>query len=352
MKHLSKIGIAACALLLVGQGCLGGNSGPPMVGGLWQTADVGRSWAQLNTYPRANEIATISGASVREIKVDPNDPAAYYIGTEQNGMFFSYDYGATWQRPKDPQASSGMALAIEVDPRSVCTIYMLKPDRLLKSTNCSRTFEDAYVETRANSAVSRFAMDWFNPDILWAGTTQGDVMKSMDGGLSWSTVIRVRSDVTAIEVSNVDSRVIYVGTRNSGFYKSTDGGETWASHQDDMKEFNRSSRVFGFAQTADGSTLVMNSEYGLLKSEDQGETWESIPLVTPPGGVRIWSVALDPKNGDIIYYGTQGIFYQSTSGGNSWITRDFPTAWVPRAMEVHPEQSETVLVGFFNEGQN
>lgn len=348
MKNIQKIGFIGLLLLLTGQGCLsttktGLNTAD---GALWRTENQGANWTQMATLPQASGVNTIAGVSINSMEIDPTDSSAYYMGSDGNGMFFTLDHGTTWQRPEDEQARTGTVIDIEVDPRDVCTIYALKTDRLLKSTDCSRTFETIYSEGRVKEALTALVLDWFNPDTLWAGTTAGEVLKSIDGGRSWSTVERTKNDVTDIILSNADSRIVLVGTKTSGVYRSADSGATWESLDKNMRrDFNRSGEVYSFAQSRSGGRLVVNSRFGLIESNDNGVSWKEISIIPPPADERIWSIAVNPKDEKILYYGIVGTYYQSTPEG-SWMTADLPSTRAPKVIKVHPDGTERVFIGF------
>lgn len=348
MKRFSQLALAIGVFALMGQGCFqfGGGGDAAVSGGVWQTADGGRTWNQLDALPQVSGVGSIGGVNVTAIEIDPNDDTAYYIGTRDNGMFYSLDNGSTWQRPEDSVVRDGGILDVEVDPRDVCTIYALKSDRVLKSTDCARSFSSVFVESREGEELTAFVLDWFNPDTLWMGTSNGEVLRTQDAGASWATVERFRSEINSVVLSNADSRVVLAGTERQGLYLRNPEDGTFISYEDTLREFRESDEVFGFAQTANGSKIVMNTQYGLLASSDRGTTWEPIPLITPPGDVRIWSVAVHPTNGDVMYYATDTTFYVSTSGGASWETFDSPSTRAATAMEVHPANTNVVIAGF------
>ncbi|MBU0614304.1 hypothetical protein KJ766_03440 [Patescibacteria group bacterium] len=346
MKKFYKLLIPVLALPLFGAGCLSlsGDSGSGV--GLWKTEDAGSSWTQLADLPGASGVGSIGGVNVTAIEIDPGDDSAYYIGTLQNGIFLSTNYGQTWQRAEDASVRTGHVIDIEVDPNDVCTIYVMKTDRILKSTDCTRTFNTVYTETRSDESLTTMALDWYNSNIIWAGTTAGDVMKTMDGGKSWSTVYRIKDNVTDVVVFNADSRIVLVGTGDHGVYRTIDSGASWIEMEDDLKNYRYSDRIYAFDQTANGGKIIMSTKYGIFASKDKGATWEPLPLITSPGEVRIFSIAMHPTDGDIMYYATEGTFYQSTSGGSSWVTEYLPSSRLPDVMRVHPIYMDTVLTGF------
>ena len=347
MKKYISLSLLVLSLVLAGGGCLSSSSSSANTGGVWQTKDSGQNWTQLALLPQASGVGSIAGVNVTAIEIDPSDPTVYYLGTEINGVFVSYDAGSTWQRPDASDLAKGHIIDIEVHPSDVCTIYISFPDTVLKTEDCMRSIYDVYEVDQSDEYVTSFDIDWYNPQNLWLGNEQGAVVKSTDAGATWATVYRVNDDITDLEVSKADSRIIYVGTDRRGFYRSTDSGSSWTEFEDDLKkEFKSSDEVYGFAQTEDGTSVLMNTEYGLLISIDNGETWEGLSLITEEGEVRIWDAAFAPHNASDIYYATSSTFYSSSTGGQSWVTEDLPSGRTPFVVRVNPEDMSRVWVGF------
>ncbi|MBI1907792.1 hypothetical protein HYS28_00005 [Candidatus Uhrbacteria bacterium] len=353
MSSASRFAASLSLLALAGGGCLslGGSSADVSDGGLWVSDDGGSGWTQFAALPGQFSVGSISAVDILAIEVDPQDDSAYYVGTSGDGLLYSYDAGATWQRPEEALARSGAILDIEVDPRDVCTYYVLKTDRVMKTTTCGRTFmTEMYVESRADEDLTDFVIDWYNPNTLYMTTTAGDVIRSTDGGESWATIYRVNDELSGIMVSNTDSRILLAGSRRHGIYRSTDAGANWTELEDTLKEtYRQSDNFYDFAQTADGKTLYMSSEYGLLVSKDQGGTWSDVPLITARGEVDILALAVDPADGNTVMYGTDSTFYRSTSGGSAWTTEELPSSRQAAALRVHPANSDLILLGLYQE---
>lgn len=334
-------------MVFVGAGCFSSESSAGNNGSIFQSTDGGDTWTQLTDLPQESGVASIAGVSVSAIEIDPSDPKAYYMGTLSNGVFFSLDTGSSWQRPQASALRSGAIVDIEIHPSDVCTAYIATPSQIYKSTDCLRTASTVYVVDDSSEPISTMSIDWYEPDRVWAGDTLGTVVRTDDAGATWSTVTRLDEEITDLVVSNRDSRIVLVGTKRDGVYRSADRGETWVSLEDDLKRpFDDSEKVYQFTQVADGTSIIMSSEFGLLLSEDQGETWTDIPLITESGEVAIRSVAYDPENASTIYYATDSTFYASTNNGNAWETASLPSSLTPNVMVVHPKSGVRVLIGF------
>lgn len=347
MNKIFKFGAAFAVLALTGAGCFGGSSTAITTGGVWQSADSGKTWEATSVVPTATGTSSLEGVDVTTFAIDPQDTSAIYAGTVANGMFYSLDSGASWQRPEEALAKTGAIIAIAVSSKDVCTYFVAKADRVMKTIDCGRTFETgSYIESQAKDTVAAMALDWYDPNIVWIGTTAGDVIRSTDGGSSWSTVTRTDTAVTSLAISGADSRIVMVGTKTSGMVRTEDSGATWVKYEKILnKDYKSSDRVFGFAQSKDGMVAVMNTQYGLLVSKDKGLTWTPMSLISASGEVRIYSVAISPTNGDVIYYGTDSAVNRSTSGGGAWTTSELPSTRAANALLVDPTDDTHVYLG-------
>lgn len=345
---MRKLSLAATAavLILTGAGCLSSDGGANDIGGVWTSSDMGVSWTQSNVMPTAEGVSSIASVNILALEIDPSDSSAMYAGTSSSGLLTSLDGGATWSRPQEEGLRSGAVLDIEVDPRDVCTYYVLKPSFVAKTEDCGRTFNtSAYVESQTDEELTAMVLDWYNPNVLWIGNTSGDVIRSTDGAESWSTIYRIKGEVSAIEISNSDSRVVLVGTTSKGMFRTADSGATWTEYDDTLKDFRNSDEVYGFAQNGDGGVIVMNTKYGLLRSEDEGSTWTAISMLTDAGEVRVRGVAVAPSNGDVIVYGTDSALYRTTSGGEATATSTLPSGRSANVLVVNPDNEEQVFMG-------
>tara|TARA_Y100000031_G_scaffold120152_1_gene134083 strand:+ start:623 stop:1684 length:1062 start_codon:yes stop_codon:yes gene_type:complete len=346
--RIFKLFVPFMALALMGAGCLGlGSSSTNTTdGAVWKSSDAGLNWVQSIALPTTKGVSSLASVSVVDLAMDPQDHQTIYIGTGDNGLFFTYDSGISWQQPRESSLKRGYVRAVTIDPEDKCTIYALLSTQLTKSEDCGRTFDlEVYVEGRNNVSVTALAVDWFNPNVVWLGTSDGDILKSEDAGENWDTLYRASSMINQIMIDNNDSRIVLASTSRRGIRKTTDGGENWSDLQDVLKEFDsEANQINHISQDAIGSTYVMATDYTMFRSTDKGDTWIAMDLLTGAGEVNIPVVVVDPNDTDKIYYATTGTIYSTVDAGLNWQTRKSPTSRTPSTLMVDPEDGNILYL--------
>jgi len=345
MKKIYFVFLLLAAVVLTGQGCIqfGGGGKAAVDGGVFKSSDKGENWTQ-KVAVAAVKPAAISNVNVMTMVFDPQDSRTIYLGTAENGLFYSLDGADSWLQAG--ALSAGRVSAVAVDYKDKCNVYASIGNKIFKTTDCTRTWQNIYVDTRAEQVVHSLAVDSYNPVVIYAGLSGGDLLKSTDGGGSWTVIQRFENPVLKILVNYYDTRIIYVGTQSAGIWKSTDGGSTWSDLNETLKKYGGSmefkNMVLDFSKR---DSLVLASKYGLLKTSDGGTNWEPINLLTPPGSVEIYSLALNPQNGNEIYYGTASTLYKTNDGGMKWVTRKLPTSRAATYLLVDPVNGNLIYLG-------
>jgi photosystem II stability/assembly factor-like uncharacterized protein len=155
-------------------------------------------------------------------------------------------------------------------------------------------------------------------NILWAGTDDGLVQVTRDGGKNWTNVtprgMPEWIQINSIELSPHDPSTAYVAATMYKFdddrpylYKTTDGGKTWSRIVEGIPDgaFTRVVRE----NTVRPGLLYAGTETGLYVSFDGGGHWTPFQRNLPV--VPITDLAV--KNGDLVV---------ATQGRSFWILDD------------------------------
>ena len=167
---------------------------------------------------------------------------------------------------------------------------------------------------QGQSAIFGLGVNPFNNQVVLAGRSDGSLMRSVDGGLTWKVVHAATAPILTIAFSPLKSGYVLAGTRGAGAVASQDGGLTWAAARGLER---RSVRVFGFALTL----TVAGTDHGVYASSD-GLTWSQSGLPTTSIGALTVAAIHDPVR---ILVGSDAAstagglpLFQSTDGGTTW----------------------------------
>jgi photosystem II stability/assembly factor-like uncharacterized protein len=321
-------------------------SGSPDLGGVFRSGSRGDTWQAANLIPtNTGRPSSISTLDTNMLVIDPNDQQALYFASVDNGLIFSYDGGQNWQVANSLGQINVNSLAIAYSDK--CVIYVASANRLLRSNDCSRTWSQSYYDNDPKVVVTSLLTDHHNANLVYLGTSRGDILRSDDNGNSWHTLNDQRFDdlVKKIIMSPRDSRIMFVATDKKGLFRTTDGGVTWENLSGALAEFKIGSQFRDLVVSLeDPAVTYLATDYGLFKSIDFGNQWTRINLLTPDEQTIINALAINPNNSQEIYYVTDTTFYRSVDGGTNWSTKKLPTSRAGWSIVVNPNQPEIIYL--------
>jgi photosystem II stability/assembly factor-like uncharacterized protein len=220
------------------------------------------------------------------IVVDPKSPATVYAGAAGCGegpcagsLFKTADRGGSWAALSPP---GGAILSIGIDPHGSAVLAGL--GTAIPIPHPPRGYE-------------------------------GTVVRSADGGDSWSTVDFPVSDdwTVALAFDAAHPGVLFAGTLYRGVFKSVDGGVSWSGPGTGLA--NNVALNSLAIDPVTGTTLYASAYWGVFRSTDSGATWTPTSL-----GVPTSAVVLDPTDAAIAYAAAAKSYdvYRTADGGAHW----------------------------------
>ena len=179
------------------------------------------------------------------------------------------------------------------------------------STMNPQTMTTAGSSAETYNTIVSLSESPLSPRIIWAGTDDGNIQVTRDGGASWTNVARSipglpRADlyVARIEASRFDSATAYV--------------------------------------VVDGHRSDLFQPY-LFVTTDFGRTWTSLAANLPAGG-PLKAFREDPVNRDLLFVGTELALYFSLDRGKSWnpFRNGLPTVAFDD-IQVHPRDHDLII---------
>ena len=287
-------------------------------GGLWSMDDYTNpliNWHKVDDF--------WDNLTVSSIAYDPNNPNIFYVGTGERhsnllsgvggGMWKTTDGGNTWNRLNSTIPTYG-----EYNTIAGAMLQILK------------------IVVSSNGTI--FA------------ATYGGVLKSTDGGLSWSFALPSFSvnnyPTTDLEILS-DGKLIAGFGGASGIYKSTDaGGTSWNKITPSF--VSPYSQVELAVSTSGEIIYAIGTGGWLIKSTDGGNSWVnlSVNAISFYQAGYNFVMEVHPTDPNKVYIG-MGTYSRSFDGGNTWVNSNYGDLGHPdqHVLLFSPNNSNDVIIG-------
>lgn len=275
---------------------------------------------------------------------DP-DNNRYGYGMSQEGFVGRWDRETGYSkniRPSHPDADMKLRFnwnsAFAQDPFDNSTIYF-GSQFVHKSTNKGDTWEIISKDLTTNDPEKQKQYE------------SGGLTMDATGAENHCTIL-------TIAPSTKEQGVIWAGTDDGQVQLTRDGGKTWA---------NLTSKITGMPKNAwipqiqasthiKGEAFVVVNNYRqfdfkpyLFRTKDYGQTWESMVNSSQLGeNSYVLSVIQDPIEPKLIFVGTENGLFVSLDEGKSYTkwTSGYPAALSTMDMVIHPREHDLVIGTF------
>ncbi|MGB2305656.1 MAG: glycosyl hydrolase [Flavobacteriaceae bacterium] len=305
-------------------------------GGVNITYDDGEHWMKNNSTAVGQFYA---------INIDHEKPYNVYGGLQDNGVWKGAHNARDDERwhasGHNPWTSimGGDGMQIQIDKRNsniVYTGYQFGNYFRLDLEKETRT----YIQPKHELGESPYRFNWQTPillshhnqDILYLGGNK--LHRSMNQGDDWEAISDDLTQggkkgnvafgtLTTITESPFKFGFLYTGSDDGIVSRSEDGGVSWSRISDQLPQNLWASRVIASKHAKNRVYLTLNGYRNddfkpyVYKSDDKGETWNSISSNLPDGPVNV--IREDPINSQILYLGTDNSVYVSFNQGEEWM---------------------------------
>lgn len=341
-------------------------------GGVMATYDGGKNWN--------NFFDVIPTTQFYNISYDMNQPFNIIGSAQDHGSFMGSiknTFGINnpsiqkWKR-----APGGEGTIHAVDPTDPDLIYSstfygrLTRTRLFKD---SMSMVNIYPKKADDEEIHRgewLAYTLMSPhnhktiyhgfQYLFKSTDQGQSWKRISADLTYNNKEKMgktpyainHQAITAIDESPLKAGVLYVGTDDGRVWVTQNDGSAWKEITAGLPVNSHVSRLV--ASKYDPATIYItlsdrredNCTPYIFRSTNYGESWTKITTDLPAAPVNV--VREDPKNGHVLYCGTDLGVYLSKDKGRSWqsLQNNLPASISVNDLFVHPRDLSLVIATY------
>jgi photosystem II stability/assembly factor-like uncharacterized protein len=327
-------------------------------GGFYTSYDRGAHWDHLNT---------AALGQFYHVAVDSRLNYKVYGGLQDNGSWGGPSRTRTATGPVNEDwfsVGGGDGFVCRVDPNDPDQIYAESQGGAFTRTNL-RTGERASFRPRPVVQGKKLRFNWNSPFILSHHNSKiyycagNYVFKSLDRGndlqpISPEITASEKGSATALSESPRNQKVLWAGTDDGMLWVTRDGGGKWVNVSKNVPlPGPRASSGYWVAtieasRVKDGRCYVCfdahrsdDDEPYVFVTEDYGQTWKSIRANLPWGSTRC--LREDITNPNLLYCGTEFGIWASVNRGEYWtrINNNLPTVAV-HEVAIHPTAGEIV----------
>ena len=291
--------------------------------GIWKTSDGGETWTRLT-----KGLPKLMGKST--VAVSPANPERVWamIEAEDGGLYRSDDAGESWTKLNDERILRARAwyyMHLIADPKDAERVFVLNAP-VMKSTDGGKTFTVVPVPHGDNHAL------WINPvdTRIWIGGDDGGARITMNDGKSWST--QYNQPTAQFYRVNTDNKVpyrVYGGQQDntsvgilSRSSRAGIGEREWSDVggcESAVPAFDPDNPVRIYSGCYQG----IIEEFDVLRSSGRPiQPYAENGLSMPSDQTKYrfnWSapIASSPQDRSVIYFGGN-VLFRSKDGGTSW----------------------------------
>ena len=337
----------------------------------------------------------LMGGRIADLAVVESKPQVFYIATGTGGVWRTDNHGTSWTPLFDDQPTSSIGdVTLDQSNPNLVWVGTGEPQNrqssgwgngVYKSTDAGNTWRHMGLD--ATKHVGRILIHPRNPEIvyvaavgdLWGPNDERGVYRTHDGGETWENVLHIDEHTGAIDLAMDpgDPNTIFAamyqrqrtgwgfngGGPGSGLHRTFDGGDTWTELTEGLPEgdkgrigvdiFRQDGNVVYALVEADarspdagffGGGGGDESQSGLYRSLDRGDTWEKMSS-TNPRPMYYSQVRIDPSNPDRIYV-LGGNLMVSDDGGRTFRSDGAAQVHVDHhALWINPTDPDHLILG-------
>ncbi len=313
--------------------------------GVFRSDDGGNTWSSKVAIGAGRR--TIERFRINDLKLNPHDPNTLVLATDGNGLFLSFDRGASWGKLVDRAGvldPASKVLAVAFDPGDAdawyLAVYQQDRGRVLLTRDAGETFSEIYLVPLPKFGVFDLLVEPLGRKLSIV-TGQVGYLESENQGRTWRVLRWFRDGLLRLAIDPSNPAARYVVSSRGSIFKTPDAGLTWVDLTPNLRAFAGSTRNQRLSVDSSG-TLWLGSNFGLLRSRDGGRSFEAPSLIIPPQALPVLAIAVDPSDSRHLIVSAARELYETPDAGASWSIRSAPGQGRVTHLAFDPANAKTI----------
>ncbi len=267
----------------------------------------GLSWTNVKALPNVGSMNYNQGAMCFL-----NNNVGYLYCTTPDTILKTTNGGLTWVNGGNPDLSVGSDFfpnTLHYFNSNTAVAFASYGANVIYTTDGGANWTNG---TQAANTSWIYSMKFVkNSTIGYANGGGGEVLKSINGGMSWSTVqSTLRNTQYGVDFSDIQNGLTC--GNNGSIYKTTNGGSTYSALSTSVNV-----RLTGIQKIKNTQTIYACGFGGtVIKSTNDGSTWSNLTTSVTADLNSLFFINKDTG----IVVGNNGTILKTTNGGLNWLT--------------------------------
>ena len=313
-------------------GCTSKKTAPTPPGGAYLSSSGGAQFDQSANFvdDTGASIGNIASLSLNTIHRSTKDSSVIFVTAGGNGIIISYDNGKNWQTMSKPIASVTSIVALENDILLVSGSNEEKEGIVMRSLDRGKSWDKVLTVPAARKkkkqrieiikppepppvSVTSLTINPFHPDKVYAATSTGDILMGEQSGKLWHKITISQPVKKFVPSPHRDGELLLVATGGQ-LIKLTD------NKQETLIVIGKKTRALDAAYVNQlPNAIFVSTASGAATSADRGETWSLLNLPISTRVAFTDAIArVSPTNSSRLLISINNVLFRSEDGGNSW----------------------------------
>lgn len=321
-----------------------------------RSTDAGDTFAP---YFKISTSEQIGLANVLAITFHPLVQGRIIVGSYEDGLFSKNTEGDTWDIISFPPKKIYSFILDKNNPdqRMFASGVVEGNGRIFRTNDGGETWKAVYVEPGQSSTITALSQNPRNTNTIYSGTSQGTIVKSIDGGNTWkNSGGQISGLIKYISFDAAKPLAVYLLSFQKKMYYSPNEGGKWIDWEqekadevtalykqaNDLAKQGNKAGADSFRKKADAlkqrntenkmpnginlivadpkisGTIYAGTNSGLFRSKDFGKYWSELDIIKSAKSYPIRSIAINPKDSKEVVFVAGKAFYKSRNSGSTW----------------------------------